>query len=78
MVARVPAIAAGSPAKSIEVAVAASAGGASDQLARMIQAATYYPQTIYFDRHGKVVFDHAGPYASASALEQDIRRYGLG
>jgi cytochrome c biogenesis protein CcmG, thiol:disulfide interchange protein DsbE len=50
----------------------------NENIARMIQAATYYPQTIYFDRRGKIVFDHAGPYESAGALEQDIRRYVLG
>lgn len=49
-----------------------------ESIARMIQAATYYPQTIYFDRTGQQVYDHAGPYLSAAALEQDIRRYVLG
>jgi cytochrome c biogenesis protein CcmG, thiol:disulfide interchange protein DsbE len=49
-----------------------------ENIARSIQAATYYPQTVFFDRHGKSVFDHAGPYESASALERDIRRYLLG
>ncbi len=49
-----------------------------ESIARSIQAATYYPQTVYFDRQGKVVFDHAGPYLSASELEHDIRRYALG
>jgi cytochrome c biogenesis protein CcmG, thiol:disulfide interchange protein DsbE len=49
-----------------------------EDIARMIQAATYYPQTVYFDKRGKPVFDHAGPYTSASALERDIRRYALG
>jgi thiol-disulfide isomerase/thioredoxin len=47
-------------------------------IARMIEAATYYPQTIYFDRDGRLVYDHAGPYLSTRALEQDIRRYVLG
>jgi thiol-disulfide isomerase/thioredoxin len=46
-------------------------------IARTIQAATYYPQTIYFDRNGHQVYDHAGPYLSAASLEQDIRRYVL-
>jgi thiol-disulfide isomerase/thioredoxin len=46
-----------------------------EDIARSIQAATYYPQTLYFDAHGKFLYDHAGPYLSASALEQDIRRY---
>jgi thiol-disulfide isomerase/thioredoxin len=49
-----------------------------ESIARMIQAATYYPQTVYFDRRGKIVYDHAGPYANAAALERDIRRYVLG
>jgi cytochrome c biogenesis protein CcmG/thiol:disulfide interchange protein DsbE len=49
-----------------------------ESIARSIQAATFFPQTIYFDRTGKAVFDHAGPYLSASALERDVRRYALG
>jgi cytochrome c biogenesis protein CcmG, thiol:disulfide interchange protein DsbE len=49
-----------------------------ESIARTLQAATYYPQTIYIDAHGKIVFDHAGPYLSASALATDIRRYALG
>ena len=49
-----------------------------ENVARAIQAATYYPQTVFFDRHGKPVFDHAGPYESASSLERDIRRYLMG
>jgi thiol-disulfide isomerase/thioredoxin len=49
-----------------------------ESIAHTVQAATYYPQTIYIDRQGKIVFDHAGPYLSASALETDIRRYALG
>ncbi len=48
-----------------------------ESIARTIQAATYYPQTVYFDRQGKIVFDHAGPYLSAGSLERDIRRYAL-
>ena len=49
-----------------------------ESIARMIQAATYYPQTVYFDRQGTIVYDHAGPYESAQALDRDIRRYVLG
>jgi cytochrome c biogenesis protein CcmG, thiol:disulfide interchange protein DsbE len=48
-----------------------------EDIARGIQAATYYPQTVYIDRHGHEVFDHAGPYESAASLEKDIRRYAL-
>jgi cytochrome c biogenesis protein CcmG/thiol:disulfide interchange protein DsbE len=49
-----------------------------ESIARSIEAATYYPQTEFFDRQGKPVYDHAGPYESASALERDIRHYLLG
>jgi cytochrome c biogenesis protein CcmG, thiol:disulfide interchange protein DsbE len=49
-----------------------------EDIARMIKAATYYPQTVYFNRHGEIVYDHAGPYESDSQLEQDIRHYALG
>lgn len=49
-----------------------------EKIARSIQAATYYPQTVYIDRQGHEVFDHAGPYESAASLEKDIRRYALG
>ena len=49
----------------------------SESIARTIQAAIYYPQTVYFDRQGRIVYDHAGPYETAAALEQDIRRYAL-
>lgn len=50
----------------------------AEEIASSIKAATYYPQTVYFDRNHKIVYDHAGPYLSAAALEQDIRRYALG
>ena len=50
-----------------------------ESIAGAYQASTYYPQTLFFTRHGhkSYVFDHAGPYESAAALEQDIRRYAL-
>jgi len=50
----------------------------NESIARSIQAATYYPQTVYVDRQGKIVYDHAGPYLNAAGLETDIRRYALG
>ena len=49
-----------------------------EDIARMIKAATYYPQTVYFNRQGQIVFDHAGPYESYGQLQQDIRHYALG
>lgn len=44
-------------------------------IARSLEASGLYPQTLYFDRHGRFVIDHAGSYANADALEQAIRRY---
>jgi cytochrome c biogenesis protein CcmG/thiol:disulfide interchange protein DsbE len=49
-----------------------------ESIARSISAATYYPQTVFYDRHGKSQFVHAGPYLSVGALEKDIRFYVLG
>jgi cytochrome c biogenesis protein CcmG/thiol:disulfide interchange protein DsbE len=48
-----------------------------EDIARSIQAATFFPETVYYDRRGRFLYEHAGPYLSASALEQDIRRYVL-
>jgi len=50
-----------------------------ESIARTIGAAVYFPQTLFFGRRGHktYVFDHAGPYESAAALERDIRRYAL-
>jgi cytochrome c biogenesis protein CcmG/thiol:disulfide interchange protein DsbE len=50
---------------------------ARGDIAQSLGAAVYFPQTVYFDRQGRMVFDHDGPYETAAALEQDIRRYGL-
>ena len=47
-------------------------------IAQSLFASGYYPQTLYVDRKGKVVFDHAGSYMSTAALERDIERYALG
>jgi cytochrome c biogenesis protein CcmG/thiol:disulfide interchange protein DsbE len=49
----------------------------NQRIARMIEASGLYPQTVYLSRRGKLVYDHPGPYPSAAALEQDIRRYVL-
>jgi hypothetical protein len=35
------------------------------------------PQTVYINRQGKQVFDHAGPYETTAELERDIQRYVL-
>ena len=44
-------------------------------IANHIHAATYFPQTVFFDRSGQIVYDHIGPYESVSALDHDIHRY---
>jgi cytochrome c biogenesis protein CcmG, thiol:disulfide interchange protein DsbE len=49
----------------------------SEGIARSIQAATFYPMTVFYNRHGTPEFTHAGPYLSTAALEKDIRRYAL-
>jgi hypothetical protein len=49
----------------------------TETIARAIGASTYYPQTVFYDRHGKSQFVHAGPYLSVAALEKDIRFYLL-
>jgi cytochrome c biogenesis protein CcmG, thiol:disulfide interchange protein DsbE len=49
----------------------------NEDIARSIQASTYYPQTIFYDRQGKSLFVHAGPYLSVADLEKDIRFYAL-
>jgi thiol-disulfide isomerase/thioredoxin len=47
-------------------------------IAQSLEASGYYPQTLYLDRRGEVVFDHSGSYADVAALERDIKHYGLG
>jgi len=49
-----------------------------ENIARTIEASTYDPLTVFFDRSGRIQFVHAGAYTSAGKLEQDIRRYALG
>lgn len=48
-------------------------------IAGAIGASTYFPQTLFYTsaNHHSYVFDHAGPYESAVALERDIERYAL-
>jgi len=41
----------------------------------VLQAPQLFPQTVYYDASGRRVYDHAGPYQSAAALERDIRFY---
>jgi cytochrome c biogenesis protein CcmG/thiol:disulfide interchange protein DsbE len=49
----------------------------SQSIGSSMQAVGGIPQTVYINRQGKQVFDHAGPYESVAALERDIQRYVL-
>lgn len=51
----------------------------SSVIAGAVGASTYFPQTLFYPagNHHRYVFDHAGPYESAAALQRDIRRYVL-
>ncbi len=40
-----------------------------------IQAGIAFPTTIFFNRNGKLVYAHPGPYSNAADLITDIRRY---
>lgn len=42
-----------------------------------LQAVGAIPQTVYISPAGRQVYTHAGPYLSATALEQDIRSWVL-
>jgi cytochrome c biogenesis protein CcmG, thiol:disulfide interchange protein DsbE len=45
------------------------------KIAPTIQAGVAFPTTIFFDRKGKLVYAHPGPYSNADDLIADIKRY---
>jgi cytochrome c biogenesis protein CcmG/thiol:disulfide interchange protein DsbE len=45
------------------------------KIAPKIQAGVAFPTTIFFDRKGKLVYAHPGPYTNAADLIADIKRY---
>jgi cytochrome c biogenesis protein CcmG/thiol:disulfide interchange protein DsbE len=47
------------------------------KIAPTIQAGVAFPTTIFFDRNGKLVYAHPGPYKTANDLIADIKRYAL-
>jgi cytochrome c biogenesis protein CcmG/thiol:disulfide interchange protein DsbE len=49
----------------------------SQRIASKLKAVGGIPQTVYFNRKGAQVFDHAGPYETAASLQADIQRYAL-
>ena len=46
-----------------------------EQLSRTVKAPEGFPITNFYDRTGKLVFQHAGPYTSDTLLERDITKY---
>jgi cytochrome c biogenesis protein CcmG/thiol:disulfide interchange protein DsbE len=46
-----------------------------ERIAATIEAPEGFPITNLYDRAGKLVYQHAGPYTSDRALEADLRRY---
>jgi cytochrome c biogenesis protein CcmG, thiol:disulfide interchange protein DsbE len=47
------------------------------KIAPSIQAGVAFPTTIFFDRKGKLIYAHPGPYNNAADLIADIKRYAL-
>jgi cytochrome c biogenesis protein CcmG/thiol:disulfide interchange protein DsbE len=47
------------------------------KIAPSIQAGIAFPTTIFFDKNGKLVYAHPGPYKTAADLITDIKRYAL-
>ena len=47
-------------------------------IARQLQAAVYFPQTVYINARGTQIYTHVGPYETVSALERDLHSYLLG
>ena len=45
------------------------------KIANSIRASIAFPTTIFFDRNGKLVYAHPGPYDKVADLVTDIRRY---
>jgi len=45
------------------------------KIAPKIQAGIAFPTTIFFDRNGKLVYAHPGPYSTTADLITDIKRY---
>lgn len=46
-----------------------------EQLSRTAKVPEGFPITNFYDRAGKLVFQHAGPYTTDAALERDISKY---
>ena len=49
----------------------------SERVSRALGIGSFYPETLFLDRSGRVAYIHQGGYASQSKLDQDIQRYLL-
>jgi cytochrome c biogenesis protein CcmG/thiol:disulfide interchange protein DsbE len=49
----------------------------AEKIGASIQAGVAYPTTVFFDKTGKLVYAHPGPYRTAADLIADIKRYAL-
>lgn len=47
------------------------------KISAKIQAGIAFPTTIFYDKTGKLVYAHPGPYKTAADLIADIKRYSL-
>jgi thiol-disulfide isomerase/thioredoxin len=47
------------------------------KISSSIQAGIAFPTTIFYDKSGKLVYAHPGPYKTAADLIADIKRYAL-
>lgn len=47
----------------------------SEDVARSLEAPSFYPMTVFLDRRGRPAFTHTGEYTSAKQLNADIDRY---
>jgi cytochrome c biogenesis protein CcmG/thiol:disulfide interchange protein DsbE len=45
------------------------------KISSRIQAGIAFPTTIFFDKTGKLVYAHPGPYRNAADLIADVKRY---
>jgi hypothetical protein len=45
------------------------------QISKMLRPAGFAPVTGFYDRTGRLVYVHPGPYDTAAALERDMQRY---
>ncbi len=47
-------------------------------IARVFRGGRAWPTTAFYDASGKLLYTHAGSYATEAKLEEDVRRYARG